>query len=183
MANKTEQKIMDAALKVFSQNGYKGATTRIIADESGFNELTLFRRFETKKNLFNRVLLKYTEKLKKDFASTFENNKFETPEDFLKQLIMDIDKIQHDNFQLIHLLEKEQCRESKSLKEELVYYLEGYIKKNIKNDKINYKALGITIFSLVYTLNLSKYNGDTFIDQEGILEGFINNTIMCIDGQ
>jgi AcrR family transcriptional regulator len=52
MVNKTEQKIMDAALKVFARKGYKGATTRAIAYESGFNELTLFRKFKTKKKSF-----------------------------------------------------------------------------------------------------------------------------------
>jgi AcrR family transcriptional regulator len=31
MVDNTEQKIMDAALKLFAKYGYKGATTRIIA--------------------------------------------------------------------------------------------------------------------------------------------------------
>ena len=31
MNNTTEQKILNAALKMFSQKGYKGATTMIIA--------------------------------------------------------------------------------------------------------------------------------------------------------
>ena len=71
MVDKTEQKIMEAALKVFSENGYKGATTRVIANESGFNELTLFRKFKNKENLFNKVLTQNSEKLKNDFISSF----------------------------------------------------------------------------------------------------------------
>ena len=31
MVDKTEQKILDAALKIFAEKGYKGATTRGIA--------------------------------------------------------------------------------------------------------------------------------------------------------
>jgi TetR/AcrR family transcriptional regulator len=211
MADKTEQKILDAALKVFSEKGYTGATTRVIAQESGFSELTLFRKFKTKENLFNMVLLQNSEKIKKDFGLAFGNTEFENPRnsvsgprneacessircienqrfskvsygpgDFLNDLIRNIARIQWDNFDLIHLLDNEQCRKSNSLKEELVDYLEGYIQKNIDNDKIDCKALGITIFSLTYTLNLSRYNGDTFMNQGDVLEGFINNTIMCI---
>jgi len=180
MADKTEQKILDAALKLFSEKGYKGATTRVIAQKSGFSELTLFRKFKTKENLFNTALLQNSEKIKKDFGLAFGDTKFKNSEDFLKNLIKNIARIQWDNFDLIHLLDNEQCRKFNSLKEELVDYLEGYIRKNIDNDKIDCKALGITIFSMTYTLNLSKYNEDIFMDQEDVLEGFINNTIICI---
>jgi len=180
MVDKTEQKIMDAALKVFSENGYKGATTRLIANESGFNELTLFRRFKNKKNLFNKVLTQNSEKLKRDFVSSFGDTQFKKPEDFLKAFIKDLAKIIERNFELIHLLDKEQCDKSDSLKEELINFLGKYAEENIRNDKINYKALGISIFALLYTLVLSKHHGDTFMDQDEVLEGFINNTIMCI---
>ena len=49
MADETKQKILDTALKVFAEKGYKGATTLTIAEESCFSEKTLFRKFKTKK--------------------------------------------------------------------------------------------------------------------------------------
>ena len=49
MTGETEQKILDAALKVFSQKGYDGAKTKSIAEKSGFSEVTLFNKFKTKK--------------------------------------------------------------------------------------------------------------------------------------
>jgi AcrR family transcriptional regulator len=49
-------RILEAALKVFSRNGYLGATTREIAREAGVAELTLFRHFQTKEGLFDSVL-------------------------------------------------------------------------------------------------------------------------------
>ncbi len=58
MVDKTEQKILDVALKEFAEEGYVGARTRIIAEKSGFSEMTLFRKFKTKENLFNMVLNK-----------------------------------------------------------------------------------------------------------------------------
>lgn len=180
MVDKTEQRILDVALKLFSEMGYKGATTRVIALESGFSELTLFRKFETKENLFNAVLLQNCAKLKEDFDLTLRDTKFENSREFLKNLIRNVERIQRDNFDLIHLLDNEQCGKSTFLKDELIDYLGKYIEKNIPDRKIDYKALGVTIFSLVYTLSLSKYNGNTFMDQDKVMEGFINNTIMCI---
>lgn len=47
MADETKQKILDAALKIFAEKGYKGATTMSIAEEAGFSEKTLFRKFKT----------------------------------------------------------------------------------------------------------------------------------------
>lgn len=56
----SRQKILESALKLFSQNGYQGATTREIAREAGVAELTLFRHFKTKEGLFNEVLKEYS---------------------------------------------------------------------------------------------------------------------------
>ena len=36
MTKKTEEKIMDTALKMFAENGYLGAKTKNIAEEAGF---------------------------------------------------------------------------------------------------------------------------------------------------
>jgi AcrR family transcriptional regulator len=47
----TEDRILDAALRVFGEVGFRGATTRRIAEEAGVNEVTLFRRFRTKEEL------------------------------------------------------------------------------------------------------------------------------------
>jgi len=54
----TDQNILDAALKVFSTEGYAGATTRKIAQEANVTEVTLFRKFQSKENLMKEVLNK-----------------------------------------------------------------------------------------------------------------------------
>ena len=53
-----EQRILEAALKVFASEGYTGATTRRIAEEANVAEVTLFRKFQSKENLLREVLLK-----------------------------------------------------------------------------------------------------------------------------
>lgn len=52
----TEERIIEAASRVFSQEGYRGATTKHIAEAAGVNEITLFRRFKSKENVLRRVL-------------------------------------------------------------------------------------------------------------------------------
>jgi AcrR family transcriptional regulator len=47
--NKTDDKIMGAALKLFAEKGYVDAGTRFIADEADFSEMTLFRSLKPKK--------------------------------------------------------------------------------------------------------------------------------------
>lgn len=48
-------RILEAAARVYAQHGYRGATTRRIADEAGVNEITLFRHFGTKSALLDCV--------------------------------------------------------------------------------------------------------------------------------
>ncbi|MFQ5420540.1 MAG: TetR/AcrR family transcriptional regulator, partial [Anaerolineae bacterium] len=52
----TEKRIIDAAAQVFAEFGYARATTRKIAAEADVNEVTLFRYFGNKQNLFTAVL-------------------------------------------------------------------------------------------------------------------------------
>lgn len=56
----TKNKILEASLKLFSQKGYLGATTKEIAKEAGIAELTLFRHFSSKEKLFEEVINTYS---------------------------------------------------------------------------------------------------------------------------
>lgn len=47
----TEDRILDAAARIFEEVGFREATTRRIADEAGVNEVTLFRHFRSKERL------------------------------------------------------------------------------------------------------------------------------------
>ncbi len=48
----TEVRIVEAAVQLFSRQGYKGTSTREIAHLAGVNEATLFRYFARKTDLF-----------------------------------------------------------------------------------------------------------------------------------
>ena len=55
-ATTTKEKIFDATIALVSEKGYLGATTREIARRAGVTELTLFRHFGSKENLFELTL-------------------------------------------------------------------------------------------------------------------------------
>jgi AcrR family transcriptional regulator len=59
-AENTREKILEAALKLFSQKGFLGATTREIARGAGVAEVTLFRHFPAKDALFEEVIRRYS---------------------------------------------------------------------------------------------------------------------------
>jgi AcrR family transcriptional regulator len=101
MTKKTEEKIMDTALKMFAEKGYLGAKTRDIAEEAGFSEMTLFRKFKTKKNLYDRVMDISQEKLFKEFQSLFGEGQYGNAEEFLKNLINNITFLIDNNFEYI----------------------------------------------------------------------------------
>lgn len=48
--------LIDAAIRVFSEAGLRGATTRRIAQEADVNEVTLFRHFKSKDDLITAAL-------------------------------------------------------------------------------------------------------------------------------
>jgi AcrR family transcriptional regulator len=56
----TQERILEAALKLFSQKGFLGATTRQIAREAAVAEVTLFRHFPSKEALFEEVIRRYS---------------------------------------------------------------------------------------------------------------------------
>jgi AcrR family transcriptional regulator len=59
--NDTRNRIIDAALEQLYERGYAGTTTRAIAQEAAVNEVTLFRHFGSKRNLFMAVIDRETD--------------------------------------------------------------------------------------------------------------------------
>lgn len=52
----TREAILAAALDAYARFGFRGATTRLIAETAGVNEVTIFRHFGSKEALFGEAL-------------------------------------------------------------------------------------------------------------------------------
>ena len=59
MHNRDE--ILAAAAEVFAQHGFRGSTTRRIADAAGVNEITIFRQFGSKEALLREAMKHMTQ--------------------------------------------------------------------------------------------------------------------------
>ena len=55
----TLERILEAAVRVFAENGYARSTTRALAAAAGITEVTLFRHFESKEKLFAAAVERY----------------------------------------------------------------------------------------------------------------------------
>lgn len=56
MIDDHRNRILHAAARVYAQHGWRGATTRRIAEEAGVNEVTIFRQFGSKDALLDSVM-------------------------------------------------------------------------------------------------------------------------------
>lgn len=178
MVDETREKILDAALEEFAENGYKGATIRVIAQKAGFTEMTLFRKFENKKNLFRSVLNRSNEKMMREFPLIFVENEFETSREFLETLIRNLVKLGENNFEFIKITINESSRIPGNFVEEFVNSISEYMENNIQNKEIDYQIFAFSLLSFVYLL-ISDY-GCYSMGHEKAIEKFINNSVMCI---
>jgi AcrR family transcriptional regulator len=56
MSDDLSTRILDAAARIYAETGFRGTTTRRVAQEAGVNEVTLFRHFGTKEALVKAAL-------------------------------------------------------------------------------------------------------------------------------
>ena len=54
--------IIEVAIDLFASKGFKGATTRAIADAAGVSEAIIFRHFATKEDLYDAIITHTVEK-------------------------------------------------------------------------------------------------------------------------
>ncbi len=55
----TRRRILEAAMRLFSEQGYARTTTRALAQAAGITEMTLFRYFASKEKLFEATIEMY----------------------------------------------------------------------------------------------------------------------------
>lgn len=188
----TEQRILDAALKVFASEGYTGATTRRIAEEANVAEVTLFRKFQSKENLLKEVLIK-----NRASFSTQDESLFQVREDdsdlksnlcILGKKISDImrDKKRGGKYHMFMLMLFEEGRRRPEVAEILLSVfqvnigrLSDYFEMQIKNGKIrdiNPRSAALAFVSYFAHISLlTGIFGDSFlgdIDEE--IERFID---------
>ena len=186
----TEQRILEAALRIFASEGYTGATTRRIAEEANVAEVTLFRKFQSKENLLREVLLKNRAAFSA-LDNLFQPEKNSDLETDLRTLGKNISKAMKNNKEdskrrmLMFMLFEEGRRRPdvaeilSSIFQMNITRLKEYFELQIKNGKmrnINPRSASITFIShFVHTSLLRGVLGDSFLgDSDEEIERFID---------
>lgn len=87
-SRQTEEKILEAALELFSERGYAGTATSEIAKAANVAEGTIFRYFPQKKDLLFRVVLKFIDTFGEQIVlGSLEKLYLENPEAPLEELL------------------------------------------------------------------------------------------------
>lgn len=155
----TEEKILDAALKVFARKGFDAATTRVIAEESGFTEMTLFRKFGTKKNLFDEVMSRGSLQIEKDSGELSALSDIKDSGDFLRSFVKSLDAFVFRNFEYFHLTIIEDASTIKPMVRITIDNLTEHLNKQFPNKNLDYTAFGYSISTFIYSLNIDRYYG------------------------
>lgn len=93
-SEETEARILEVALKLFSEQGYSGTATSQIATEADVSEGTIFKYFPKKIDLLKQVLYRFLDKYSaqivlKPLEEIYELHKQEPPEVLLKAIVKD----------------------------------------------------------------------------------------------
>ena len=182
MSTNTEQKILDAALKVFSENGYTGARTRIIAEKSGFTEMTLFRKFETKENLFNKVLTVNKQRVMEDVNSLLVLDEEVTdPKAQFRALILNLVDLVDKNFEYVNIIVYERDNVSNSITEIFILHLSKFLEEIFPQKNVDPTVLAYMILSFLYFITLNRKTGQACLDLDKAVEEFIDYHSRCLE--
>ena len=93
-SQETEERILEAALQLFSEQGYAGTPTSQIAQAAEVSEGTIFKYFPKKIDLLKNVLYRFLDRYSaqivlRPLEKIFEKHKDDTPKELLKAIILD----------------------------------------------------------------------------------------------
>lgn len=156
----TSEKIVSATFKLLQKDGSEKATTKKIATEAGVNEVTIFRKFENKKNLIEITKQYYLQVLINTLEEIFVFDEGQTIEEYLKISFYGILNLSDEDFSILKVAMEEVrgVSEKKNLISEvtdvILNKLEEFFKfqidKGTVREDINPKSLAIMCFSVLF---------------------------------
>ena len=159
----TEDRILDATIKLLDEVGLKGATTKRIASEAEVNEVTIFRKFNNKEKLLKAAKERSANRFLEELDSLFDNDESSDVKFYLMTIWKEASKMIEKRINLIRISmeevrgipfeEKVLPKISDMISHHLVEYFQKQIKKGlIKN--IDPEVAALTIFSVVFQMNI-----------------------------
>ncbi|MBE6513240.1 MAG: TetR/AcrR family transcriptional regulator [Methanobrevibacter olleyae] len=181
----TEEKIITATFNILQKEGVQKATTKKIAAEAEVNEVTIFRKFENKKNLIEATKDYYMATLLSKLEETFDFDEEDTIEEYLKRSFHGVLDFTEEDFNIIRVAmqEIEGASDKKLLisqiTDAIINKLEEFFmlqleKGTIKN--VNSKAISVMCFSIIFqsTILWQIYGNDEDIDSDYFANDYLD---------
>lgn len=155
----TDERIIEATFTLLQKEGPEKTTTKKIAAEAGVNEITIFRKFETKSNLIEIVKDHYLQILLDELEEIFDFNEDDEIDEFLKNKFYTISSLPETDFSIIKVaLEEagdipEKKRLISVITDTILNKLVEFFKLQIENGKIkevNPNVLAVMCFSIIF---------------------------------
>ena len=162
------QQILDSAMKIFIEKGYNGATTVDMAKEAGVSEVTLFRYFSSKKEIFMEGIEPILITSLKD--SIISVNGLQAIEK-LKYILKERIKFISDHHKVIKLILMESQVNPEIANINYINKIASLLKKSIQDADIelkeednSFRLLMGSILSFLYLPEIDENKIDQFID-------------------
>ncbi|CAB1262795.1 TetR/AcrR family transcriptional regulator [Clostridium sp. MT-14] len=179
--NNTKRTISESAIKVFSKNGYNGATMDAIAADAGVAKGTLYYHFKSKEEIFKYIVQEGMNVLKgkiesdsKDVSDSLEKIRilcrvqwgliYES-RDFIKVIMSQIWG------QEARQLELRECIKS------YIVYIQNYLKEAVDDGSIkkcNLSFLSYTLFGTVCSVAVYELMNEDKKDLDDMIESLMN---------
>lgn len=131
--NETKQKILDAAIYLFTSKGFTGTSVREIASRANVNIAHISYYFKGKGGLLEHLVSSYYEEYLKLIEKKYSQLKYGNTHVILSEIILELLNYQHENRQLSRLVYREVTLDSVLIREVMTTYLtkEKYYLKTI----------------------------------------------------
>ena len=126
MAKDTKERILTAALDLFSQNGYAGTNIRELAGSLGLGKSSLYRHFESKEEIWNTLLDEMNAYYAERFGSAEQLPPvLDSPEALVTLTLRLVDVTVHDEkiVKTRRLLAMEQFRDNRAREQATMHFL------------------------------------------------------------
>ena len=168
----TKENIFNAAVKIFAQKGFSGATTSEIAKEANIAEGTIFRYYKTKKDLLRGIMFEYVDRFDEildinSLERILEENNNKPLEDALKILLLnryevieksvDLFKILMYEMQFHEDIKKIHCEKVISRQDKLTNFLINKIVNQEEFRDIGQKRISRIFQSIIIAVFYSAY--------------------------
>lgn len=169
------QQILESAMNMFIEKGYNGATTLDIAKEAGVSEVTLFRYFASKKEIFMEGIEPILITTLTDSIVSVDGLE---PVEKLKYILKDRIKFISDHHEVVKLILMESQINPEVADINYINKIASLLKRSIQETDIKLKdestSLRLVMGSILSFLYLPEIN-EQKIDQ--FIDSFIQNIV------